>query len=136
MATFVFTDAYVSVASTDLSDHVKSVTLNYSAELQDDTVMGDTTRSRVGGLKDWSVEIEFLQDYAASKVDATLFTLVGSTAALVVRPDNSDGVGATNPNYTGTGVLESYSPMGGSLGEMAATTATFQAAGTLSRATS
>lgn len=134
MATFVMTDAFVSINAVDLSDHVRSVTLSYSAELQDDTVMGDTTRSRTGGLKDWSLEVEFLQDYAASKVDATLFTLVGSTSTIIVRPDNSDGVSATNPNFTGTAILESYNPGTGSLGEMATATASFQAAGALSRA--
>jgi hypothetical protein len=135
MATFVFTDGFVSINAVDLSDHVKSVTLDYSAEPQDDSAMGDTTRSRTGGLKDWSVSVDFHQDYAAAKVDATLFSLVGTTTALIVRPDNSDGVSATNPNFTGTGLLESYNPAGGSLGEMAAATATFQAAGTLTRAT-
>lgn len=135
MATFVFTDAYFSATGVDLSDHVRSVTLNYSAELQDDTVMGDTTRSRTGGLKDWSMEVEFLDDFASAKVNATLWSKVGATCVVVMRPDKSDGVGATNPNFTGTSVLEGL-PVGGALGEMATTTATFQAAGALSRATS
>jgi len=136
MATFVFTDAFFSVGGTDLSDHVKSVTLNYSAELQDDSAMGDTTRSRAGGMKDWSIEAEMHQDYAASKVDATMFSKVGTTTALILRAVSTGGVSATSPNYTGTGILESYNPVGGSLGEMAGATVTFQSAGTLSRATS
>ena len=40
MATFVFTDASVTINSVDLSDHVRSVTLDLSAEEQDDTAMG------------------------------------------------------------------------------------------------
>ena len=48
MATRVLTDAFVSWAGVDLSDHVRSVTLTYSAELLDDTAMGDTAR-----LKRW-----------------------------------------------------------------------------------
>ncbi len=37
MAVFVMTNAYVSVAATEISTYVKSVTLDYNAELLDDT---------------------------------------------------------------------------------------------------
>ncbi len=86
MAEFVFTDASVVINAVDLSDHVRQVTLNYSAELQDDTAMGDDTRSRIGGLKDWSMELEFNQDFAAAEIDVTLFPLVGSTFAVTLKP--------------------------------------------------
>lgn len=135
MASFVATDCFVSINGVDLSDHVKSVSLDYSAEMQDDTAMGDTTRSRTGGLKDWSASVEFHQDYASSKVDATLFTLVGSASTIIIRADNDDGVSETNPNYTGSATLESYNPAGAAVGEMASATASFVAAGTLTRAT-
>ena len=135
MGAFVFTDAFVSVDGNDISDHVKSVTINYSSELQDDTVMGDDTRSRLGGLKDWSMDIEALNDFASSQIDAILFPLVGTTFTVIIRPVNTGGVSSTNPNYTGTGILESYNPLGGSVGDLAMTTPTIQSAGTLSRAT-
>jgi len=134
MASFVYTNAFFSATGVDLSDHVKSVTVNYSAELQDNTAMSDTTRSRLGGLKDWSMEVEFHDDFAAGKVNVTLWSKVGSTCVVLMRPD-AGALSATNPNFTGTSILESL-PVGGTLGEMAATTATFQSAGTLSRATS
>lgn len=136
MAKKVLKDAFVSIDGTDLSDHVKSVTLNYSAGMLDDSAMGDDTKSSVGGLKNWSAEIEFHNDYAASSVDATLFPLVGSTVALIIRPDNTAGVGTTNPNYTGNGTIESYPPISGGHGELAAASVTIQSAGDLSRATS
>ena len=136
MATLVLTDAFVSWDGTDFSDHVRSVQLDYSAELQDDTAMGDDTRSRKGGLKDWSAQIEFYADEAASQVSTTFFSDVGTTATLIVRPDKSDGVGTTNPNYTGTGIVESMPVVGGAVGEMQMVTVQIQAAGTLTRATS
>jgi hypothetical protein len=81
--------------------------------------------------------IEFLQDYAASKVDATLEPRlgVGNTTTLVVKP-TSGSVSSTNPSYSGTGVLESYNPIGGSVGDQAMATASFQSASALTRATS
>lgn len=136
MATIILDDAFFSATGNDLSDHVKSVAINYSAEMHDDTAMGDTTRSKKGGLKDWSMDVTFHQDYAASQVDAVFFPLVGTTFSVTARPDNSDGVGATNPNYTGTGILESYTPLTGSVGDLMEATISIQSAGALSRATS
>lgn len=126
------TDAYVALGGTEYSDHVRSVTLEYSAELLDDTAMGDTTRSRTGGLKDWSVTIEFYQDFADNDIDETLFGLVGTTTTVAVRPDNTT-ISATNPEYTGTAILESAPPLGGAVGELAMVTATFRSAGALTR---
>src|SRR5688572_12985767 len=119
MSHFVFTDARVEINSVVLSDHVESVTLEYKSELQDDTNMGDTTRQRLGGLKDWSIQVNFRQDFAASEVDATLFGLVGSTFTVKVRP-TSGAISATNPEYSGTGILESYRPIGDGVGSVAA----------------
>ena len=136
MATFVYTDASVVVNSVDLSDHVKSCTLNYEAEMLDDTVMGDTTRSNIAGLLNWSMDIEFLQDFAAAKVDATLFSLIGAAAFTVTVKPTSGSVSATNPSFSGSAVLESYPPMSGSVGDLETASATFRSAGTLARATS
>lgn len=135
MAEFVFTNAFLSIGGVDLSDHVRSVTLNYSAEMQDKTAMGDLTRTRLGGLLDWSLEVNFNQDFAASNVDATLFPLVGTSPAIVLRGD-AGVVSATNPEFQGNAVLESYAPLGGNVGDMAETPVTFPGDGTLTRATS
>ena len=135
MAKFVLTDASLVINSVDLSDHVQSVTLNYESELQDSTVMGDDTRLNVGGLKNWSIDVSFTQDYAASKVDATMFGIVGSTVPVVLKP-TSGAVGATNPSYSGNCVVGSYSPIGNSVGDLAVAPTTLAPAGTLTRATS
>jgi len=135
MAKFVLTDASLVINSVDLSDHVRSVTLNYEAELQDDTTMGDDTRTNLGGLKNWSMDVEFTQDYASGEVDATLFSIVGSAVPVVLKPTSS-AVSATNPSYSGTGVIGSYSPIGNSVGDLAVAPVTIAPAGTLTRATS
>jgi hypothetical protein len=135
MAQFILTDADVSIDSNDISDHVTQVTINYSAELQDDTAMGDTTRSRIGGLKDWSIDIEVHQDFASSDIDSILFPLVGATFTVAVKPTSSS-TSSTNPAFTGTAILESYSPITGSVGDLATTTVSLKSAGTLSRTTS
>lgn len=132
----VLTDAFFSWNAVDLSDHVKSVTIDYSAELLDDTVMGDDTRSRMGGLKDWSVSVEFFQDEDAAKVAQTFFADIGVARVLIIRPKKASAVSSTNPNYTGTGILESMPLVSGEVGAISMTTVEIKAAGTLSRATS
>jgi len=134
MAELVFTDAFVSIDGNDLSDHVRSVTLEYSADMQEKTAMGDDTHSNIGGLKNWSMSVEFNNDYAAANVDALMFPLVGTTVTCIVRPVASTVVGATNPNYTGSGVIESYNPINASVGEIGTASVSVQPAGTLSRA--
>lgn len=134
MATLVSTNAYALINAVDFSDHVKKLTLNYEAELHDDTVMGTSgTRSNKPGLKNWSFELELLQDYAAGSIDATLFALVGAAAFAVSLKAVNAAVAATNPNYNGNAVLESYPPLNAEIGQLATVTASFRGAGALTR---
>lgn len=137
MAALVLTDLDVSIddsggSPVDLSDHVLSLTLNIESDLQEDTAMGATYRSRLGGLLDWSVDINFKQDFAATSVDVTLFALLGVKGTFTGRP-TSGAVSATNPDYTGEFILASYPPFSNSVGELAQTAVRFEGAGTLSR---
>lgn len=131
MATLVYTDAMLTVNGIDLSDHVKSLTLNYEAEMLDDTVMGTSgTRSSKPGLKNWSLEVEFTQDFDAGSVDETLFPLIGADSfPVTARAVKALAVSATNPQYSGNAVLENYSPIAGEVGTLGMTSCTFRAGG-------
>jgi hypothetical protein len=117
MAKLVLINAQVLINAVDLSDHVDTVTINYTAAEVDSTSMGQAGTSRLGGLKDWTLDIIFAQDFALTKVDATLFPLVGTVFAIEVRPVNS-ARSTTNPAYTGNGLLGSYSPLGQKVGAL------------------
>ena len=138
MAEFVMKDCVVKIgASTaayvNLSDHVRSVNISYRAELHDKTAMGDNARAKIAGLKDWNMTIGFNQDFAAAKVDATLYPLVGSTAlAIFVKPTTA-AVSATNPAFLGTAMLGNYSPIAGSVGDLSVTDVTFESDGDMTR---
>lgn len=133
MAIHMLNNAHVTVGGVDLSEYAKEVRVNDGYDQLDPTAMGDTARRRKKGLQDWTVEIQFLQDFAASKVDVTLSPLVGAdTCALVIRPVNA-AKSATNPEWGGNGYLASYSPIDGSVGDLHTTTVTFLSNGALSR---
>lgn len=136
MAHFVLTDASVVLNAVDLSDHIKTVTLDYSADEADDNAMGDTFNNRIPGLKDWSVSLEAHDDYAAGEVDATLWTIFsgGAAVTITIKP-TSAAVGATNPSYSGPVMLSSQSALG-SHGDKAMRSVSLTGAGTLARATS
>ena len=135
MAHFAFIDAVVSVNGTDLTDHVNQVSFNYSADELDDTAMGDTHRSRIGGLKDSGVTIGFHSDFAASEVDATLFPLLGTNVNVTVKA-TSAATSATNPLYTIPVLVSQVNPFGNSVGDLAGVSVTWPGAGAVTRGTS
>lgn len=132
MATLILKDMDIVINGVNLSDHVMSGTINYEAELQDETAMGDDSRTRLAGLKNYSLDITFQQDFASGSVDATLFPLVGVDTSVVIKP-TSAAVSVTNPSFSGTAILESYPIMGNAVGELAQVSVTFQGDGDLTR---
>jgi len=115
----VIRDAFVSINGVDLSDHVESVTFKASVGLQEATVMGDTGVRRLSsGIQDAMLDVNFRQDFAASKVDATLWPLLGVQTALKVRKSKTDAIAATNPEYQFNGMMAEYPAIGGSVGDV------------------
>ncbi len=108
---------YLSVGGTDLSDHVRTMDVQMTAEDVDLTAMGAVSREHAPGLRDDRISGDFFQDFASSKVDSTLNPLVGSaTGATIVAAYNGSTFSATNPSYTMVGVLLEYHPMQGEVG--------------------
>jgi hypothetical protein len=132
----VFFDAEVIINSVDLSDHVVSVTLPVTVATHDDTTMGtDGWTSVAGGMKSWQVDVEFVQDYAAGEVDATLWPLLGTTTTISVMPNKTDGIGVGNPKFSGSVIVSNYTGADLSVGALGKNTTSFPGAGTLTRAT-
>lgn len=132
MAILIIDDYSVVLDGNDISDHVKSGTLNTGVEMQDKTAMTANTRISKGGLKTWAAELELFQDYADGNIDSLIFPLQGTDVTLVVKP-TSAAVGAGNPSYTGLVVVGDYAPLDGAVGDMAMTSLALVAAGDLVR---
>ena len=134
MAQLVLTDASITINAVDLSDRANSVELNYEIDSVEITAFGSGGHTFAGGLQNLSCTVEFMQDFAASEVEATIYALVGTSTEVVIKP-TSDAVGASNPSYTFTGFLASHTPVAGAVGELAMTSLTFTG-GTLVKAVS
>ena len=135
MAEFMLNDASVTVNSVDLSTYVTSVTLSQSADSLETTAMGDSARTFIGGLTNGTIDIDFNADFAASKTEATIFPLVGTSTAVVVKP-TSGVVSATNPSYTFNVIVTEWDTLNGSIGELATHSVSWQIAGAITKATS
>jgi len=134
MAKFVATDYSVSINGTDFSTSLASVELTVESDDVETTAFGGEWRTRVGGLKQASLTLEFHQDFGASSVDATLFPLLNTIATVVILP-TSDSVASTNPSYTANCLVNQYQPFASSVGDLATLSVTWPVSGTVTRAT-
>lgn len=135
MAVIVIMNAKVLINAVDLSDHARKITINYKAAEKDSSAMGVVAMQRLSGLIDWDLDVEFNQDWAANKVDATMFPLVGGAAvAISIVPVNTT-VAPTNPAYEGNAICTDYPPLGVSVGDLATTTVKLPGTGILTRRT-
>jgi hypothetical protein len=135
MAVIVLTNAYVLINSVNLSDHIASVTLTTTDDVIETTAFGSSARTRIGGLADNSVALEFHQDYATSSVEATIYPLVGTTTAVVVKP-NGATTGAQNPSYSFNALVSEWTPLNGAVGELATASVTWPIDGNITKAVS
>lgn len=127
MAKHVLKDAVVIVNSVDLSDHVRSATIETTRPEVDVTGMGASNMEITPGIGDATITVEFLQDYAAGQVDATLWPL--STTDTPFNVDikaSSAATSATNPLYRMSALMYSYSPIAGGVGDANTTEVTFR----------
>ena len=135
MGKIVFSNAYFAIDSTaatqvDLSDHVRSLTLSFSNAEVEATCMTNEGMTRLKGLQDWSMDVEFAQDFASAKVNATIFRKMNSTAPQVTvsfRPTTAVA-SAANPEYRGEGIVFDYTPMSGSVSDLGIASISIRAA--------
>jgi hypothetical protein len=134
MAKFYAQDYKITVGTTVLSEDIASVTLDITSDEIETTAFGQTYRTRIGGLRDASVSLDFHQDFAAGSVDALLFPLMGSTVAVKIAP-TSGTVSATNPEYRFTALVTQYQPFAGAVGDLATLSVTWPVSGEVVRGT-
>jgi hypothetical protein len=99
MARLVLTNVAVTFGTTDISSYVTSVTLGSTFDVVETTAFGNTARTRVAGLADNSVAMEFNQDYAASALESVIFPTLGTAVSITVKPV-AGAVTTANPAYS------------------------------------
>jgi hypothetical protein len=135
MAIFVATDFSVSInGSTALASYLTQVELKATATDVTTTAFGSSWVTRVAGLREGTLTLNFNQDYATTTVDATLWPLLGTNATVVIKP-TSTAVSANNPAYTAICLVTDLTPISGQVGDLATFSVTWPTTGAVSRAT-
>ena len=134
MPKFAATDYKITVAGVNLSANLNSVELALESDDLETTAFGGEFRTRIGGLKTGSVTLQFMQDFGAASVDATLFPLYNTLATVIIVP-TSGTVTSTNPSYTAVCLVNQYTPASASIGDLATFSVTWPTSGTVTRGT-
>ena len=135
MARIVLTNASITFASTDISSYVSSVTLSTSLDVVDTTSFGNTARTRVAGLADNQVTIEFFQDFGSGLLESIIYPTIGTSAAMIIKPVPGSTT-ATNPQYSFNALVSEWQPLSGAVGELATASVTWPVSGEITKATS
>lgn len=116
----VFTNGFFSWNAVDLSAHVREIHLTPRiTTVPDHDVMGSTSEQFAKVLQGYDLSIVFRQSYVAAQVDVTVGVdhLAGTARAWKIRPDAAV-VGATNPEWRGTGMITEYGAIEGAFGDV------------------
>jgi hypothetical protein len=135
MARLVLTNVEVTVAGVSLADHIASITLGSTYDVLETTAFAggnvpQAAKERIAGLVDNSVTLEFHQDYAAGDVEATIYPLLGTVAAIKVQPVNG-AISAQNPEYQFNALISEWTPLNGAVGELSTASVTWPITGVI-----
>ena len=135
MAVVALVDGVFTLNAVDLSDHVKSVTLELTAQELDATSITDDYDVTVIGRRSGVLNVEFMDDFASGKVDPTVAAAFAAGALVPFSlKATSAATSATNPAYSGS-VIPSSNQVGGAQGELLMKSLAWKTSGTVSRGT-
>lgn len=127
MSVFLNNQVGFKIGTVDLSDHVKSVTLNRQFDELEVTAMGDTAHRFTKGLESSTLTISFLNDDSSNSVMQTLQSAWGTSATfkLVQTKGTTTTISADNPLYSGTILVNKTTDVNGATGDISTQDITF-----------
>ena len=135
MPKMVLLAEYLSINANVLNAYTKKAELAVEVEDKDVTTFASLGWKEVlGGIKSAELSCEFLQSFTAAELDALMWPLIGTVVPFEVRADQA-AVGTSNPKYTGSILINGWSPLTGSVGDEATVSQGFPTSGAVVRAT-
>src|ERR1044072_734865 len=135
MPKMVLLAQYLSINASVLNTYTKKAELTVEVEDKDVTTFASLGWKEVlGGLKSAELSCEFLQSFTAAELDAIMWPLLGAVVPFEVRADQA-AVGTSNPKYSGSILINGWSPLTGSVGDEATVSQGFPTSGAVVRAT-
>lgn len=135
MPKMVLTAAFVSLNNVDRSGDCSKVELGVEVEEKDvTTFLAAGWKVVTGGLKSGSLALTFKNDLAVGALDESMWSLFGTVVPFKVRATNA-AVGTSNPEYSGSVLVKSWSPVAGAPGDVNELSVTYPTSGAVARAT-
>ena len=128
MSIYLNNNVGVKIATVDISSYITGATLTQVFDELEITSMGSTSTFHqfTKGLESATLQLDFLNDWAASQVMATLNTAYGTTVAVSMITVKGTIVSATNPSYQFSILVNNLTPVGtGGPGDMASSSVSF-----------
>ena len=123
--------AGIKIATVDLTEYVTALTINRGFDELEVTALGDLGHKFVKGLEASTLTISLINDTAATKVLPTLQAAYGTTVTVVIIQEKGTAVGATNPLYTMSCLINNLQDVNGSSADLATMDLTFTINGTI-----
>ena len=139
MAIYLDNNVGLKIATVDLSEYITSITLTQTFDEVETTTMGATAHQFSKGLEASTLAVDFINDWAAAKVGATLQAAYGTSVTALIVPVKASPtvVSATNPLYTVSILINNLTPVGsGGPQDYATSSMTFTCTSTVAYATS
>jgi hypothetical protein len=118
MAIFMGNKVAVIVGTTTITDHVSTVSLNREVDQVEITAMLDSVQNMVGGVERPTLNLELFNDFAAASVNALFEDALGTKLNIKLIPV-SGTVTSTNPSYTMSCLITSWTPINGAVDAVA-----------------
>ncbi len=104
----------VIVGTTTISDHVSTVSLAREIDQVEITAMSDNVQNMIGGVERPTLSLEVYNDFAAASVNSLFEDALGTKLNIKLIPV-AGTVSATNPSYTMSCLVSSWTPINGAI---------------------
>jgi hypothetical protein len=118
MAIFMGNKVAVIVGTTTISDHVSTVSLAREIDQVEITAMSDNVQNMIGGIERPTLSLELYNDFAAASVNSLFEDALGTKLNIKLIPV-AGTVSATNPSYTMSCLIASWTPVNGAIDSVA-----------------
>lgn len=136
MAKFVVTSNAISLNGSDISANCARAELALTAAEVDVTDFGSSGWTEViGGLKSGTVSLDFHSDFGSGAVSALFQDLIGTIGTVTLIAGNGTAASPTTPQYSAEVLINSFTPVAGSVGDLSTFTVSFPTTGEVSYAT-
>lgn len=118
MAIFMGNKVAVIAGTTTITSYVSTVSLTREVDQVEITAMNDQVQNMIGGVERPVLNLELFNDFAASSVNSIFEDALGSKLNIKLIPV-SGTVSATNPSYTMSCLISSWTPINGAVDAVA-----------------